>query len=131
MTLALPYGFTKFTIASSGLVSYTPDDNQPIVFKKEPDNQKVQLYESPFTGYTWSVIKQDNRSWEIEIKNITVSEFEDEIEIFRGLAVTFTPHNDEPTITYSLIMTYCEHNYTKGNYYKDTVQITLTPEEYR
>ena len=134
MALQLPYGFTKFTIADdsgSGLASLSPDDDQPYTFPVQPDNQEVELFSSPFTGKISGIIRQNNRSWEINIKNITQDQYENEIEIYRGLQVTFTPHNDEPTITYDMIMSYCEHQYRENNYYKDTVIIKLISQEYR
>jgi hypothetical protein len=127
MTLQLPYGMSKFTIADpdASIADYSPSDTQIYTFK-EPDNQDVEIRVSPFDGTQWAILRENNRSWEIEIKGISLSEFENQIEPFRGLPVTFTPHNDEALITYDMIMTFCEHNYNKGLYYRDSVLIKLT-----
>ena len=134
MSLAIPYGKEKFIIADPAavLASFSPDDDVHSWFFDEPENQAVELRSSPFDGTQWAIIRENNRSWEkIIIRNITLTEFLDQIDIYKGKDVTFTPHEDEPSITYNCIMTACDHSYNKNQYYKDEVIIRLTPKAYK
>lgn len=134
MSLAIPYGKEKFIIAdpASVLADFSPTVGVHSWFFDEPENQSVELRPSPFDGTQWAIIRENNRSWEkIIIRNITLTEFLDQIAIYRGKDITFTPHDDEPTITHDCTMVYCEHNYNKNQYYKDEVVIKLTPKAYK
>ena len=134
MTLQIPYGKDKFIIEDPAavLASFSPTVGTHSWFFDEPENQAVDVRSSAFDGTQWAIIQENNRSWEkIVIRNITLAEFLNEIAIYRGQDVTFTPHDDEAGITHACIMTYCEHSYNKNLYYKNEVIIKLTPKEYK
>lgn len=126
MTQQVPYGLGDFDITKGG-TNYTPSG---FYILNEDPKCEVDIHTSPFTGKNWAVKRQKYKAWEIILHDITTTEFAT-IEALRGLtAVTFTPHDDEPTITYTCDITLVEHEYFKGSYYQNTAIIKLQETTY-
>ena len=127
MTQQVPYGLGDFDI-TKGAVNYVPTSHY--VMNEDP-KCSVDIHTSPFTGKNWSVKREKYKVWEIILNDITDTEFTTNIEVLRGLtAVTFTPHDDEPTITYTCDITLVEHEYFNNSYYQNSAIIKLQETTY-
>ena len=130
MTLNIPYGEGVFKLDDT-TKPYTLPTNL-IYTVKENDNIKVELARSKYTGKLWAKIRQVNKSWGIVIVNMTASDYDDYIMYYKGKKdITFTPHIDEPAITYTCHVIVDEHNYDKGSYYRDSVILKIIEVEYK